>query len=381
LRDKLLLLVIAYVLLSVLWSSAPQVTLRRNIVFLGATAFGMYLATRFTLRQQVRLLLWMLGLSAILSVLFALGAPGLGIGTGIHTGAWQGIYGQKNALGRLMAMGAVLFWLALSDPHRNKWLAWGFILLSVALVWLSTSVTSMVILLGIVFLAPFYRTLRQRNTAIVLPLVLGVLILTGLIVVVMLNNAEPLLALVGKNATVSSRIPLWQDVVAEIRQQPWFGYGYNGFWTGAEGEASEIWSHFGWRPDHAHNGYLDMALDLGLIGVGLVLLHLLSTFRSGIALLWRTRTAEGGWPLAYWTFLVLASLTYSILLSQYVFFWLLYVATTLSMRIELDRARAIAKARKTEILKQRSVEQATLAETSYGAFASLHQPDSFGGRS
>ncbi len=363
LRDKLLLLLIAYVLLSALWSSAPQVTLRRSVVFLGATAFGMYLATRFTLRQQMRLLAWMLGISAILSALLALAAPGLGIGTGIHEGAWQGVYGQKNALGRLMTMSAMLFWLSLSDPHQNKWGARGFILFSVALVWLSMSATSMAILLGIVCLAPFYRIVRQRNTQTIPPLVIGYLILTSLIVAAMLINAEPLLALVGKNITLSSRVPLWHDVVQEIRQQPWLGYGYNGFWTGAEGEAAEIWSNFGWRPDHAHNGYLDMALDLGLIGLGLVLPHLLSSFRRAIALLGRTKTAEGGWPLAYLTFLALASLTYSILLSQYVFFWALYVATTLSMRLQLDRFYAIERARRTEMMKQHSIEQTPLGET------------------
>jgi exopolysaccharide production protein ExoQ len=363
-RDKLLLLVIAYVLLSVLWSSAPQVTLRRSVVFLGATGFGFYLATRFSLRQQVRLLAWMLGISAILSVLLALAMPHLGIGTGVHAGDWQGIYGQKNALGRLMAMAAMLFWLALSDPRRNKWVTWSLILLSAALVWLSASATSVVILLGIVFLAPFYRILRQRNTQVIPPLVIGGILLATLIVAVILINAEPLLAYAGKNITLSSRLPLWRDVLQEIGQRPWLGYGYNGFWTGAEGEAADIWNSFGWHPDHAHNGYLDMALDLGVIGLGLVLLHILSSFRGATALLWRTKTAEGGWPLAYLTFLALASLTYSILLSQYVFFWLLYVSTTLSMRIQLDRLRAMEKTRKAELQKQHSFEQAAVAQTS-----------------
>jgi exopolysaccharide production protein ExoQ len=347
LSDKLLLLLIGYVFVSFLWSAAPETTLRRTIVFAGATAFGIYLAARFDLRRQMQLLAWTLALAAVFSLALVLVRPGLAVESGIHSGAWQGIYGQKNALGRLMTLNAALFWLLIPIFGRRRWVAWGFIGLSIVLIWRSTSATSLVVLLGLMALRPFYLVLRQRDRRIVPPLVLGSLLIAVLIVALVLLNAEPLLALVGKNLTLSSRVPLWRDVLHEIAERPWLGYGYNGFWLGNAGQSADIWQAFGWHPDHAHNGFLDMALDLGLIGLGLVLIHLFLNFRRALALVDRTRTPERLWPLIYLVFLILTSLSYSILLSQYVFFWGLYVATTLSIRLELARIHAARRAQVT----------------------------------
>ena len=346
LRDKLLLVLIGYVLLSFFWSAAPQTTLRREVVFLGATAFGMYLAARFELRKQMMLLAWALALAAVFSLGLVLVRPSLGTGTGLHAGAWQGVFGQKNALGRLMTLSAVLFWLLIPALGRRRWIAWGFMGLSMVLVWKSTSATSLIVLLGLMALRPFYLIVRQRSRRIVPLLVVGSLLIAVVALVLALVYVEPLLGLVGKNLTFSSRASLWRDVASEIAERPWLGYGYNGFWLGWEGASTDIWSAYGWHPDHAHNGFLDMGLDLGLIGLGLVLIHLFLNVRRALILVDRTRRPERLWPFIYLVFLILASLTYSILLSQYVFFWGLYVATTLSMRVELARLRAEKRAHK-----------------------------------
>src|SRR5215208_587355 len=57
-RDKLLLLLLGVAVISVLWSVAPELTLRRSVGLIGTTLFGAYLATRYSRRELLRLLAW-----------------------------------------------------------------------------------------------------------------------------------------------------------------------------------------------------------------------------------------------------------------------------------------------------------------------------------
>lgn len=74
-RDKLLLLLVVVALCSLFWSVSPEVTLRRSVALVGTTAIGAYLATRYTVGGQLRLLAWALGIAALLSLVFGLLLP------------------------------------------------------------------------------------------------------------------------------------------------------------------------------------------------------------------------------------------------------------------------------------------------------------------
>lgn len=167
-REKLLWLVVAITLASVLWSDVPMVTLGNSRHFLLMVSFGVYFAARYSLNEQLWLLAWMLGLSALLSIVFALALPTYGVmgtigdsGQAIsHAGAWRGIYEHKNALGRIMGMSAMIFLCLASSSRRDRWVAWAGFGLSVGLILLSTSKSSLIILLTIVLILPLYKALR-----------------------------------------------------------------------------------------------------------------------------------------------------------------------------------------------------------------------------
>ncbi|CAA9319106.1 MAG: hypothetical protein AVDCRST_MAG93-5659, partial [uncultured Chloroflexia bacterium] len=74
-RDKLLLLLVGLAVVSVVWSVAPAITLRRDVALLGTTLVGAYFAMRYEPGEQLRLLAWALGVAALLSLLFALALP------------------------------------------------------------------------------------------------------------------------------------------------------------------------------------------------------------------------------------------------------------------------------------------------------------------
>ncbi len=101
-----------FALVSTLWSSDPDFTFRRSLVVIATTMFGIYFGSRYELPRQVRLLGWTFIILAVLSAACALLLPQYGIDNQLHRGDWQGILGQKNLLGKAMAVGMIVLWSA-----------------------------------------------------------------------------------------------------------------------------------------------------------------------------------------------------------------------------------------------------------------------------
>jgi O-antigen ligase len=328
-REKLLWVFIGLVLVSVLWSAAPKLTLIRSVTLLGTTLFGTYLAGRYSLNEQLRLLACALGIEVLLSFLFALALPEYGIvNDGLHNGAWQGITTHKNAFGRHMDISALVFLLLAMSSRRHRWLMWAGFSLSVSLVLLSTSKTALIIFLTILSLFPLYRSLRWSYTWMV-PFLITVVLAGGSLALLLVSNAETIVAAIGRDLSLTGRTDLWAAVIAKIWERPWFGYGYGGFWLKWEGESADIFLITGWEPPHSHNGLLEIWLALGLVGVLIFVPGFLIAYLRTVAWVRSTNSATGLWPMVYLTLMFLINLTESTFGAKAIF-WALYVATLLS---------------------------------------------------
>jgi exopolysaccharide production protein ExoQ len=340
-REPLLLLLVGIALLSVLWSVAPEVTLRRGFALLGTTMFGAYLAMRFSLREQLRLLAWALGIAALLSLVFALALPSYGVMSDARGEAFRGIYIQKNELGRVMALSVLVFFFVALGDGDQRWFKWGGVGLSFVLLLLSSGKAGLVMLVIVLVLTPFYRALRQTYTIAVPALIAGVLVGAS-VFVWLLGNMEGALAVLDRDVTLTGRTDLWPAVLEMIAKRPWLGYGYDAFWMGWEGESAQVWiilAAFGrnFFPTHAHNGVLELWLDLGLLGVLVFALVLLLTFGRAIRLMRSTKAMDGVWPLAYLTFMLLVGITYPIGLQRNSIWLVLYVTIVISLAAQLNR--------------------------------------------
>jgi len=330
-RDKFLLLLLGIALISVVWSAAPEVTLRRSIALGGTTLFGVYLAMRYSLSEQLRLLAWTLGIATLLNLGFAVVLPDYGVSV---TGAegWKGFLPHKNQLGKFMTLGVFVFVLLATSPHRYRWLAWVGLVISFSLLLLSNSATALVVFLILLILLPLYRTLRLRYS-IAVPCIIAVLSGGLVILVLLLSQANIVLDLLGKDATLSGRTELWAIVTGMIKDHFWLGYGYSGFWQGMEGESAFVWLATLEHVPDAHNGLLDLWLELGLLGVSVFLIGFLLTFLRAVSWARLTNTADGLWPVTFLTLMLLYNVTERSVLAQNNVFWILYVAITLSVVI------------------------------------------------
>jgi O-antigen ligase len=331
LRGRFIWGLVILILLSFLWSDFPALTQRRSIAFLETTVFSIYLASRYSLPEQLQLITRALGVALLLNLLFTLALPGSGIEYGIHAGAWRGLLIQKNLLARLMILGFLAFLLTTVKSKREGILKKIFLFLFVVMVILSSSKTALMLLMLIVLLHSIFKALRWYPLKAI-PFFLSGALIIGCILTFLVSNAERLLLAAGRDLTLSGRTVIWSALLDKIQERFWLGYGYMGFWHGVYGESAYVGKVYGttYIPPHSHNGFIELFLGFGLIGTLLFLFSFVSVARKSFVLARVTDISEGLWPLMYLSFIILYNQTETTLIEHNSIFWVLYVTLALS---------------------------------------------------
>ncbi|MBD2529890.1 O-antigen ligase family protein [Nostoc flagelliforme FACHB-838] len=318
---------------SVAWSFSPSSTLKDSFTLINSSLFGLYFASRYTLKQQLNLLALNFGIIIVLSFIFAIALPKYGIQNDIGSGKWRGVFAHKNGLGARMVTSSIIFFILGYQARRRSWLFWGGFSLSILLLILSVSTSSLLTLL-ILILAFFAFLIWRWPYQVMIPALIMMATISQSLYFWFSNNANVVFSLIGKDSTLTGRTDIWPLVIDMIWKHPWLGYGYSGFWHGWDGESAYIWRIVGWPVTHPHNGYLALCMDLGFIGLGLFFLGFWRSYVQGFTYVRGSKTALDVWPLIHMTYIALASTTESALLESNSLNWMLYVAVSLSVRIK-----------------------------------------------
>jgi exopolysaccharide production protein ExoQ len=314
---------VVWALLSATWSIAPNETLRRSFAFTMATLFGIYLASRFSSRELVRLLAGVLGTCAVLSAAVALLLPAYGVGTGALAGNWQGTFQHKNTLGEMMLLAAVIFRSLPGRSAGSRIIGWSGFALAVALVVLSRSITALIVLATVSLMMTLLRRFRHAELRSALMMISVCLICVTVLLTIV--DREVALSLTGKDITLTGRTDIWSAVIRRIAERPLLGYGYDAFWLPTAGPGESIRREIKWATPHSHNGFLDFGVDLGLVGVLLLVGALAHTGRRVWAR-WRPQLGTSGdWALALVIVILLMDVTESLIYAQSNFAWVLFV--------------------------------------------------------
>ncbi|MDZ4874827.1 MAG: hypothetical protein CLLPBCKN_004223 [Chroococcidiopsis cubana SAG 39.79] len=345
-QEKPLWILVGLALASAIWSVMPfMVTLSHDhgpgtgvIPFMRVTLFGIYFAACYGLKEQMRLLTWTFGVAVILSIVVALVLPHYGVTGSMaleedvrHVGAWRGLYAHKNIFGIIMVMSAIVFRLV--DISYKRWIVWVGFSLSVALIILSTSKTALILLLTFVALLPLYKALRW-NYSLAIPFFIVAILVGGSMTAWLVDNAETILGILGRDISLTGRTNIWTSVLNKIWERPWLGYGYHVFWLSVIDGNIEVWSpsiNIFLKLPHAHNGFLDLSLDIGLLGLFLFVVSYVKVSFHAIEYLRLNNSSEGIMPLAYLLFLLQFNLSEPSLMREDIY-WLLYVSLTLSLQ-------------------------------------------------
>jgi O-antigen ligase len=343
-RDIPLLILLGTAVLSVFWSVAPDSTIEESKALVRATLFGAYLATRYTPKEQMQLLTWVIGLSAFPSLVVGVALPSYGTQIVNHVTAWKGIFTFKQYLARTMTIGSMVLLLTILDSRKYRWVMLAMLSVTVVLNLLSTSKTGLGVFVLSICSLPLYKVVKQKNYKQQTFLLIIVLILSTGIAVLILSNREFIVVdVMGKDLELNGRSEVWTLAIQKGLEQPWLGYGYAGFWSS---EASDFvllnsWAELrssGTRM-HAHSGYIDLFLQLGWLGILLFMVSLLIVFIKIFSLLYLTKKIEYFWMLQMILIILFFNYTELITFLTPSIWWIYYVSISLSTAVELRRIK------------------------------------------
>jgi O-antigen ligase len=156
----------------------------------------------------------------------------------------------------------------------------------------------------------------------------------GALIIGLITYPEIALALLGRESTLTGRTQLWHECVVSIMKRPILGYGFDAFWRGMLGESGRVTLAAHWLVPTAHNGALQLWLDVGAIGLTLFVLAYAIYAHKSLRFYLRHESYLRAWPLAYLAFILFYNFTEVTELEQNNIFTMLLaaLAATVTLR-------------------------------------------------
>jgi exopolysaccharide production protein ExoQ len=182
-------------------------------------------------------------------------------------GPIEGIVANRNLLGMVALLGLIVFGAQLAAGSVRRAQGIGWLVVSGAVMLLTRSAT--VILVGVLVLAALgfatwaRRVGPDRRRGVYWAAAGALVASVGLLVVFW--NA--LLDLLGKSEDLTGRFDIWNAVIGLAVERPWFGWGWVGYWPPWVGPFDGLAVRNGVEYLQAHNAWLDVWLQLGVVGV------------------------------------------------------------------------------------------------------------------
>ena len=261
----LLLAFFGYLALTAAWALAPSTTLIRLLLYvllISSLIPAVLLAD--SLDDILRPMFWVTVVAVAVNVASIAVIPTTSIG-------FPGIYTHKNTLGSNATIAGLFAIYTLTRADHRVRVA-GFLCLPaiLGLLLISQSKTS----LGLLLLVPPAAVLAvatHRRLRIALPILMIVLTVPAAFLVaggVPGFDYRDVSRVVTGDPTFTGRTDLWKFSVGQIAERPLTGWGFQSFWgIGPASPATRMTDTFIARAPHSHNGYVDMALEGGMIAV------------------------------------------------------------------------------------------------------------------
>jgi O-antigen ligase len=309
-RNLLIWVYFAFGALSICWSDYPFVALKRWVKTVGSVSMVLVIMTEVRPYAAIEVIFRRIAILLLpLSILFIKYYPEIGRAYHMGMPMYTGVTTQKNSLGALcLALGIYFCWQLLIN-RQNKTLNtnsmpnYFYILLMCMIVWLlymANSATSFVCLIVALCLFIIGRMPIFTNN----PRRLIVFCIICLVVFAFLDITfevkDILIRMLGRRPDLTTRVPMWEDLLSMVKN-PLIGFGWESFWLGDRQQVvAERWG----IDQNAHNGYLEMYLNLGFTG----LLFLIAWILSGVKKIMRLFTINYAGAILKLSFLVVVAL-------------------------------------------------------------------------
>lgn len=294
---------------SIFWSAFPQKTATDSITLVVFGLLGILISKYMSFDERITTTAHTLGILIVLSLVVALLAPSYGIDVDSRAIAWRGVFSNKNSLGRVAAIELLLcafLTVRSSGNRRIFWIAGSLLSLSVLVN--SDSQTSLLALL--VGLAAVWVVRVRHWTPVVAARVAAALLGAYFLLSNLVPAVGPILAgYVSRDPTLTGRTTLWSLSNEFADQKPVTGWGFGTVWQTDGGVGQTISRSLTFVPGSAHNGLIDLRLQLGAIGVVLLTAGFWVLIRQALST--SSVLARHSWQVGYLAVLLTMDLTES----------------------------------------------------------------------
>lgn len=324
------------------WSISSIFSESRFLYISAVVVGGFYIGLEFKLSNIFKLFE---GFSVfiVLGTFYAvIKQPGFAIMT---EGPWIGFFWWKSYLGEMSAFAATMFFFRWADYKNNRWFvtlyAFVFYLLSIYILFKSDSATQLIALFSVHFVALLASSylkwghgFKTKHWLVFSGISLVILILVWV-------GRETILGFLGRNASLTGRIPVWTALVPYIQQRLILGYGFGeAFWKDPFYRLA-VARAAGNNVPFAHNGFIEVLLGTGITGLVLWITFLVEISYMSIKYILWERSVYSLIFLSWVVYTVVANLADNMLGSyEYFTVLLLVIAFSCLIRDRLERKKA-----------------------------------------
>lgn len=300
---KTLVLFLALALLSIAWSAYPGASALGVLATLATTVGGLFLALRLSRTGLLAALGnafgWILGLSLLFELIVAVfvrqpvlpltpvqAAPSGKLPQAFfwsrdllfHGGPIQGIVGNSNLLAMIALLAIVVFGIQLADRTTRRGSALAWLIVAVFTLALTRSATVIAAALFTAAVLGFALWTRRAGPERRTPVYATAIVVVAAVVVLVSVFASRIPALFGKSEDLTGRLDIWHAVIGLAQQRPAFGWGWVSYWAPWVKPFDGLATRNGVEYLQAHNAWLDVWLQLGIVGLVVFALLVLTTF-------------------------------------------------------------------------------------------------------
>jgi exopolysaccharide production protein ExoQ len=332
---------------SLLWTQDSLSTIVGSTILASNWLLVLYVSDRFDSSQQLRLLMLLGAVYSAGSILLAIIPPHYGVSQQTSFGEWRGLSAHKNLYATALAflLPPCMFASASGNVSRGLRLAYAIVIIFQSLM--TQSRTGWVLLAITIFFYATFSLVSQfqtRDASAIAIIGFGAL---GIGVPGLVAYLPSVLNIVGRDATLSGRTLIWAAVLRSIMKRPLLGYGYGGFWRGMSGGSADVISSFGVALTHAHNGFLNVCLDLGLLGTFLVVITLVQSFWNMALCFQRGQLSSIGWHMITILLMIFQSIDERGMLSPNSISWTFYLLACVGLAKTANAAPAAKRIKVT----------------------------------
>lgn len=292
---KLLTFLAVLTMLSALWSQDPLRSVEYGFFYLMGTLFAYYLVVQFEAAEVMTMVTRTGLILAVLSLILIVVFPQYGIQNDDlrSPGSWRGIFLDRTTAAKEMVFllsPTLLSWKSRSTTRNLLYFA-----LPILIIFKAHAVTAiMVLALYLVFVAAlsFGRSLGPKLT---LPLLVIASIIAIAICIFGVEALPDILKSMGRDPTLTGRTLIWHALGGSIAKRPLLGYGFLSFWQGLKGESANLITSSNWSFGYAHNGTLEIILQLGFVGAILFYVTMLQAIRNAWYCFRYSRSNRSDW--------------------------------------------------------------------------------------